>query len=279
MITIFGIGTAGKNIAKLFSSHKNYNIFSFTTQEEDEVGHFQLRSSISPEKCEENIPDLSRIQKEVSEKIQVFLCGSSFSSNYALGILEQFKDRKVEIFYIKPDADMLVGNKKLQEKVIFAVLQQYARSGLFDSITILSNPVIEQHLGNVPIKTYYQTINQTIYYVVHYLNYFNNNEPLIGNSKETSEIQRIRTIGFSEHDRLSEKLFYQLDNQRDVSYIFCINKDKLEKDGELHRNITSKLKQKPRNAYKNISYSIYESHDNKDYGFCIALTNVVQESE
>jgi hypothetical protein len=38
------------------------------------------------------------------------------------------------------------------------------------------------------------------------------------------------------------------------------------------------LKEKPKNAFKKISYAIYETeHD--DFGFCVAHTNVVQEQK
>ena len=56
----------------------------------------------------------------------------------------------------------------------------------------------------------------------------------------------------------------------------CINKEKLETDGELHKRLVDLLKQKPRNAFRKISYAIYET-DYDDFGFCVALTNVVQE--
>ena len=56
----------------------------------------------------------------------------------------------------------------------------------------------------------------------------------------------------------------------------CINKDKLENDGELHKNLVNILKSKPTNAFRKISYAIYET-DFTDFGFCVALTNVVQK--
>ena len=103
MITIFGIGSAGKNIASLFREHKNYNIVTFTTQEESEVEeHIRLEPGSTPEQCEDNIPDLSACKTAISDHIQVILCGSSFSANYALGILEQVRDRR----YFKKPSDV-----------------------------------------------------------------------------------------------------------------------------------------------------------------------------
>jgi len=277
MISVFGIGTAGHNIAQLFREHKNYNIFSFTTQEVNNVeGHTRLSSGLTPEQCEDNIPDLTRLKDTVDEDIQVILCGSSFSANYALGILEQFKDRKIQIFYIKPDTELLSGQSKLQENAIFGILQEYTRSGLFENMTIISNTKVEEIVGNVPVKNYFSTLNQTIYYVIHYMNYFANKQPIIGNLTNPTEIQRIRTFGMINPANLSEKMFYELDMARDTSYYVCITSSRLETDGTLHKKLVNTLKNKPRNAFKNLSYAIYESNTENDFGFCIAHTNAVQ---
>jgi len=277
MISVFGIGTAGHNIAQLFREHKNYNIFSFTTQEVNNVeGHTRLSSGLTPELCEDNIPDLTRLKDTVDEDIQVILCGSSFSANYALGILEQFKDRKIQIFYIKPDTELLSGQSKLQENAIFGILQEYTRSGLFENMTIISNTKVEEIVGNVPVKNYFSTLNQTIYYVIHYMNYFANKQPIIGNLTNPTEIQRIRTFGMINPANLSEKMFYELDMARDTSYYVCITSSRLETDGTLHKKLVNTLKNKPRNAFKNLSYAIYESNTENDFGFCIAHTNAVQ---
>ena len=277
MISVFGIGTAGHNIAQLFREHKNYNIFSFTTQEVNNVeGHTRLSYDLTPELCEDNIPDLTRLKDAVDEDIQVILCGSSFSANYALGILEQFKDRKIQIFYIKPDTELLSGQSKLQENAIFGILQEYTRSGLFENMTIISNTKVEEIVGNVPVKNYFSTLNQTIYYVIHYMNYFANKQPIIGNLTNPTEIQRIRTFGMINPANLSEKMFYELDMARDTSYYVCITSSRLETDGTLHKKLVNTLKNKPRNAFKNLSYAIYESNTENDFGFCIAHTNAVQ---
>jgi hypothetical protein len=75
---------------------------------------------------------------------------------------------------------------------------------------------------------------------------------------------------------LSEKMFYDLDMARDTCYYVCITSDRLETDGTLHKKLVDTLKNKPRNAFKNLSYAIYESKTENDFGFCIALTNAIQ---
>jgi hypothetical protein len=206
----------------------------------------------------------------------VFLCGSSFSANYTLAILEQIKDRKIDIFYIKPDVDLLIGDVRLQERAIFGILQEYARSGLFNSFTIFSNPAIEKTIGEIPIKKYFEMINKNIYYAVHYLNVFDHTTPLVGNLTKPTEVQKIRTIGIISVDKLSEQWYYKMQEDRDVAYYLCIATERLENDGKLHSKVVQSLKSKPRNAFKNVTYAIYESPYETDFGFCVAHTNFIQ---
>ena len=63
--------------------------------------------------------------------------------------------------------------------------------------------------------------------------------------------------------------------ERDVCYYLCINKERLENEGGLHKKIVDKLKEKPRNAFRKISYAIYET-EYQDFGLCVAHTNAIQ---
>jgi len=281
MISMIGIGTAGCNVVKLFSEHREYNVFLFSEEYEDTKNTRHLPKKSNVEDCEELQFDLKKQSTidDIKDRIQVFLCGSSFSANYTLRILEQLKDRKIDIFYIRPDTDLLIGRTKLQERAIFGILQQYARSGLFNSMTIFSNPMLEKSIGQIPIKKYFETINKNIYYAVHYINLFEHTNPIVGNLAKPSEAQKIRTISAVSIDNLSEKWYYNLEHDRDVSYYLCISAERLETDGALHSLIVDSLKSKPRNAFKNVTYGIYESPYDTDFGFCVAHTNYIQDEK
>ena len=213
MISLIGIGEAGCNVVSLFQDHKEYNCFLFSEGQENTKWTRNLPKVAKAEDCEDNAPKLSSYKtlQAVQNRVQVFVCGSSFSANYTLAILQQIKDRAIEIFYIKPDVDLLIGDTKLQERAIFGILQEYARSGLFSSLTILSNPAIEKTIGEIPIKKYFEVINKSIYYAVHYLNVFDHTEPIVGNLSKPSEVQRIRSVGIISVDKLSEQWYYNLE--------------------------------------------------------------------
>ena len=92
-----------------------------------------------------------------------------------------------------------------------------------------------------------------------------------------SEINRIRTIGILDVKTLSEKWLFELDIPRETCYYICINQERLEKESGLHRQIVDLLKEKPRNAYRKVSYGIWETHLH-DFGFCVTHTNATQQN-
>jgi hypothetical protein len=279
MISIVGLGNAGSRIAKQFSDLSQYSVYCLNTDvKRTSKYNFRLKVYETPEECEKNIPDLTKFFKDIGDRVQFFVVGASLSSNYALGVLEQIRDKEIELFYIKPDTTLLSGVPKLTENATFGILQEYARSGLLKSITLISNPKLEEMLKNIPIKEYYDTLNGTIQSTVHYMNYFEHNEPEIGVMAKPSEICRIRTFGALNMETLEEKWFFDLDIDRELCYYMCINKEKLETDGGLHKRLVDILKEKPRNAFRNISYAIYETETGRDFGFCVARTNAVQEN-
>tara|TARA_R100000278_G_scaffold14518_1_gene15154 strand:- start:35 stop:895 length:861 start_codon:yes stop_codon:yes gene_type:complete len=278
MISIIGIGNAASAIAENFKTQKNnYKVYQLGSKYKKSKYCFNLKEYSSPEEYEENTPKLKSFFKDITENVQVFIVGSSMSSNYSLGILEQIKDKKLEIFYIKPDTDLLTGVPKLLENITHGVLQEYARSGLFDSLTILSNYEIEKNMPNISIKNYFETLNQTIFSAVHYLNFFAHTEPEIGHVSKPAPTNRIRSVGMLNLKNMSESWMFQLDTPRETCYYICINQERLEKESGLHKHLVDMLKEKPRNAYHKLSYGIWETHL-ADFGFCVAHTNAIQKN-
>jgi hypothetical protein len=276
MISIVGLGGAASKIAQKFKETKNYNVYLLNKEVvRNSKYRFKLKSFETPEEYESNIPNVKKFFKDIDDRVQFFIMGSSFSSNYSLGILQQIKNKKIDVIYIQPDAELMTGIPKLLDKAVFSVLQEYARSGLLNSFTAVSNVMVEKSLGDLPIKSYYEKINESIFSTIHYINYFNHAEPEIGMTSKPLEINRIRTYGILNPKNLEEKWLYHLDMERDICYYLCINRERLENEGGLHKKIVDMLKEKPRNAFRRISYAIYETeHD--DFGLCVAHTNAIQ---
>ena len=278
MISIVGIGNGASALARKFEEYTQYNIYCLSSKtEKSDSNNYKINSFETAEEYEQNIPNLKKFFKDLDEHVQVFVMGSSMSSNYSLGILEQIKDKKIEVFYIKPDEELLAEVPLTIDKVVYGVLQQYARSGLLSALTIVSNEVVERSMGEaVPVKNFYSSLNKTIASAIHFINYFGHNEPEIGNISKPKDINRIRSIGFVSVEKLHEKWFFELDNPREICYYLCVNDKKLESDGGLHKRIVQSLKNKRSNAYLRHSYAIYETFHEQDFGLCVAHTNAIQ---
>ena len=279
MISVVGLGNAGSRIANKFQELPQYKVYELNDNVKRTSKYkFKLKKLETPEECESSIPNVAKFFKEINDRVHFIVCGASFSSSYSLGILEQIKDKQIDLIYIKPDTELLAGIPRLLENAAFGVLQEYARSGLFSSITLFSNAKIEEVIHNVPIKEYYDTLNNTVQSTLHYMNYFDHNEPEIGIFTPAAEVCRIRSYGMLDMENLEEKWFFDLDIPREVCYYLCINQERLQNDGTLHKRYVEILKKKPRNAFRNISYAIYETDTGRDFGFCVARTNAVQEN-
>jgi hypothetical protein len=276
MISIIGIGNASSAIAEKFSAIPQYDVFLLNSKiEENSAREYKLNAYENPEEYEQNIPDLTDFFADVQDRIQIFITGASLSSIYSLGILEQINHKEIDLFYVKPDIELLTGIPKMVENAVFGVLQEYARSGKFRTFTIFSNESIERIHASINLKTYYDTLNETIYSSVHYLNYFEHTEPHVGNMSKPNEISRIRSVGMLDMAKLNEMWLYDLDMERELCYYMCINSERLEGEIGLHKKLVDILKSKPRNAFRKISYSIYET-ELPDFGFVVAHTNATQ---
>jgi len=276
MISIIGLGNAASAIVGLFSEISQYKVYQLNSKiEKNSKYKFKLKKFDKPEEYEHNIPNLKKFFESTDDNIQFVVMGGSMSSNYSLGILEQLNGKKVDLIYVQPDTELLTGLPVLVENTTFGVLQEYARSGLINSITLISNLSIEESLSDVNIKTYYESLNNFIFSAVHHLNYFVHSEPEIGQVSRPNDVNRIRAIAGLDIKNLEEKWFFKLDNPRELCYYLAINTERLETEGGLHKKIVDMLKQKPKNAFRKISYAIYETPYH-DFGFCVAHTNVVQ---
>ena len=84
-------------------------------------------------------------------------------------------------------------------------------------------------------------------------------------SKRVDESKNVENV---KPDELHKKYGF---SSRDHMVEFLLGKDLKRSD----KRIVEKLKNKPRNAFRRVSYAIYETPHN-DFGFCVAHTNAIQ---
>ena len=271
-MVIVGLGKAGCNIAKAFSKFPQYQTLGIDTAESADI---TIRQKSSHEEYDAEFPNLKRRLKFPRDDVLLILAGSGAISGGVLRLLEQIRPNPTTVLYIQPDLTLASERQRKQEKVVRNVLQEYARSGMIESIWLVDNQCIERGIGEVAIMGYHDILNQAVVNTVHMINIFNNSDPVIGSVIEPSLLSRIATVGIVDMDTEEEKWFYDLTHARDVVYYYGINEKQLTEDGTLFKKITNYVKSRVETGL-NVSYGVFKTTYEQKYCYCIKYSSMVQ---
>jgi len=278
METIIGLGNAGCNITKLFSQYPQYECFYIDSEAREEENFVKIPKRLSHEKYESSFPvkKTEEFLKKVKKPCLLIVGGSGTISGCSLRILELLKKKKPHILYIKPDHTTLSAERQLQDNAVYGVLQEYARSGLVERMFIVDNVKLEEVLGDVPIINYYNNLNNLLVSTMHMANVYTNTKPIESSFFGLHETSRIATFGMMDFETSQETLFFELENPRDKTIFYAINKESLENDGSLFR----KIKQQVRHFADenlNVSYKIFSTTYEDDYVYSMNYSSFIQK--
>jgi hypothetical protein len=277
-MNVIGLGSAGCAIADKFAQYPQYNIYKIDVglKGNKKDGVFAVNEQSNPEDYESNCPSFKSFLKNVNDEVYLFVAGSGNISACSLRLLETIRHCKISVVYIRPNVDILSGKKKLLEKLTFSVFQEYARSGVFEKMYIVDNAQVEHIIGDIPIASYYETINSFIVETFHMINVYRHSEPVQSHVFVDDDITRISTIGIYDIEKSEEKMFFSLDNVRNKHYIYAINKETLESDGSLFRKITEQTKNSVSQQSVDINFEIFSTNYDHNYGYLIANSHIIQ---
>lgn len=273
METIIGLGSAGCNIADRFAKHSEYEICKLDAGISGKNCYY-LPEYDTPEEYEANIGDLTNVFSEIDGDILFVVGGSGNVSGAVLRVLEQLKHCSISVLYIQPKISLLGERKQQQERLVYYVLQEYARSGLLERLYLVSNSHLEEIIGGVPVVGYYDSLNELIVSTIHMINVFNHSDLVVGNLSKPHKIARISTFGISDLEN-RRKLFFSLDNQREIEYYYGINERKLKTDTTLYKKITEQIESQDIKT----SYGIYSTKYDDDYVYCVIHSSQIQYRE
>lgn len=274
-MNIIGLGSGANRLVQLFSAYSQYNVYRIGTNLVEDSKTKNLPIYNSPEEYEDKCPDLTQFFSPIKEEVLFVLIGSPDISGATLRILEYVKDCQISVLYVRPDLNLLSNKKLVQEKILYNVLQEYARSGLFYKLYLVDNTVMEENIGDIPLTTYHSKINEMIVSTLHMINVYKHNEPLLLTDTESSNISRIGTFGFADLKTGKETLFSKLENTTNKFYIYSLNKDLVEKDGKLLVRIKSQVKEKAVNGVK-CGFAIYQNDYGQNYVYVESSTHILQ---
>jgi hypothetical protein len=274
MDTIVGLGNAGCKIADYLSKHPQYKIFKLDVGLERSSGNYPIPELEKPEDYDGLNLRLGTFFKQATKDVLFIVAGSGMVSNASLAVLKALRKHRVSIMYIRPDLELLAPQSIpwLSERVVYNVLQEYTRSGIFEKMWIISNPHVEKILGDIPIKEYYNRLNELIGSTFHMMNVFRHSKPVIENFYQVPKGCRIGTLGISNMEN-QKKLFFPLDDPRDGGYIYSISNERLENDGSLLKKINNTMKE----VKHRTSYGVYPTNYRDIYVYVEELTQTIQK--
>ena len=273
MDTVIGLGKAGCAIADKFAEYPQYKIFKIDSEGLDSKSKncHLLKKQSSPEDYEKAVRSMKTFFSRTTDDILFVLSGSGMISGASLQILKNLRGKNINILYIKPDLEFLGHMNIKQERVVRNVLQEYARSAMFNRIFLVDNKKVEEVLGDVPIIGYYDKLNDLIVSTFHMVNVYNHQEAIHATPFDTAETTRISTLGILNVDEGKEKLFFSLDNIREKCYYYAINSKVLETDGKLLRTLTDNIN---KNIGKEVraGFQVYSTSYEQNYGYLVVNT-------
>ena len=279
MKTILGIGTAGSNIVKQLGEHKVYKPYTICTENQKTTKyHFNLLELDGPEEYESM--DMTKLDKwlgTIEKSCTVFLCGASNSSGLTLRALQTLHQRgiKLDVVYFMPETEVLSEEKTLNERAVRGILQNYARSGLFEKICLVSNLRLEEIAGSTNVFEYYNQINHVFTSTYYMLDVFKNTKPITSTFKRPKESCRITTIGLGSLEK-DDLMFFPCNQEVEVVYYYGINEEKLKTEENLFRTITNKVKSRITEETK-VSFGIYPTQYEDDYIYVEYFSPKIQQ--
>lgn len=273
-MNIIGLGRAGCQIAKNFKIYKQYNIFCIDTENAGYPTFLPVKAQNTHEDYEKNYKALN-LEKCKGETTLV-VGGGGKISGCTLRLLEQLEKCSVNIIYIKPDESVMSEATKIRDRIVFGVLQEYARSNKINKFFIVSNKCVESITGGVSIKSYWEEINNVISSTYHMINVFQNTEPLLATSVVAKPTVKIGTFGVVNFETEGEKLFYDLQHPRLKKYFYGINNETLDTDKEILHRIRSFTDSK-KEEKADVGFSIYPTDYDNSYVYSMHYATLVQE--
>jgi len=277
---VIGLGKTGCLIAEQLTEHPEYRIYKIDS-DTSERGSLSLGTHPGMDDYERQADqdEISVYLRSIKDADEVLLIleGGDPVTGAALKILETIKDAKLNVLYIVPDRSMSSEIKRRDDKVAFNILQEYARSGVFEAIYLVDRTSVEELVGDVSIHDYEQRISHFVSYTVAMVNFFNHTEPILSNKMEPNNISRLVTFGISslEEDEQDVKLLFPLEETRDLHFFYGIPSQSLDDDPSLTKKIKMHVK-----SYKeegvSTSFSVYSTSFEKIMVICAAYSSKVQ---
>ena len=110
------------------------------------------------------------------------------------------EDRAVRAFFSQ--------QAQTTNKIAFHILQEYARSAVFDRIFLVDLSNIEHLIEHLPLTQQSQAAYQMIASTIHMINVYNHIDSVTDTFSDPAETARIATLGYGQFDKEISYFFY-----------------------------------------------------------------------
>ena len=274
-MNIVGFSKIGCEIVEKLSKYPQYTCFYADVGKKGK-NCFSFPLSKTSEEAEKNTPIFSNLLEKIEGEVFFFCSGNEVVGGSILAFLEQFKHLKTNIIYVRPNLDLLGEKEKVRERVAYNVLQQYARSGLFEKIVLIDSIKISEILGSLSIIEYQDKINTLIADSFHMLNYLKNSSSIMGNISSQHEINRLSTLGIYDISEGTERYFFDIENVREKHFYFAFHEQALSEEKDLLNKISEQIKKAGQPEFTTVSYDITATTYEKNFAYVEIYTNFIQ---
>ena len=163
-------------------------------------------------------------------------------------------------------------------KVLYNILQQYTRSGLFNRMYLFSNKDVLEAIGDQSLTEIYSMLNKQIANSIETIEWLKTQQPVMGSSHEAKDVSRICSLSVGDFKKNEEKLLFLLDNITEASYLYSVSKKHLESNKDLLKIIKERILNDEENKI-NSSFAVYPSEHNQSFFYSLKLTHYIQGQE
>jgi len=262
---IIGFGDIGSVISEELAKLSGFEYATVTKED------FPKISTV--EEAEEKVPNIS-LDKWGKNEVYFICSGEEKISGGLLRILEKIKDSKINLVYILRDSDLLSEAVKKQQRAIFKILQNYARSGLFESILCVDEMSLKKSfVTSTNMFEYDKKIGETLAKMINMINWLKGADSFYSEIDQPNEACRMNTLGiFAEQE---EKLIFPLDNTRQKDVYFACTEKTLTEDTEFMDKVKETLKSL-KTGHEKVEYKIVKTDYEQDFIYLLCHTNFIQ---
>jgi len=277
MSAVIGLGSVGTALANEFKKYPQYVVYSISVGDKRTYGKkTYIKEQRSAEQYEDKCPSMRKFLKGVKGDILFVVDGAELVSAATLKILSYVKHCDINILYICSESKFLSKEERLNEVAVRGVLQEYARSAVFNKMMLVDIPIVGATLSDLTVKTYHSKIREAIVSTLHMVEVFSRTSPDLGSQREPHEAARLVTIGCMDMSTGKENMFFPLNYPREKYYYYAINENKLETDSTLLGKINEQVS-KGTHENLHVSYGIYSTEYAEDYVYVVSRSSAIQK--